>query len=104
MTGGRGLAVEAGLADPATPALPFDAAGEQPGPVGILVNNAAGWLAGSFAPTGTDRPGRSLRPVSAGPWGQQFTVDAMAAALMIGEFARRRAGEHLLTAHLPPPS
>ncbi len=35
------------------------------------------------------RLGRSLRPVTAATWGQQFTVDAMAAALMIGEFARR---------------
>ena len=45
--------------------------------------------ADTFAPAGTDRLGRSLRPVTAATWGQQFTVDAMAAALMIGEFARR---------------
>jgi NAD(P)-dependent dehydrogenase (short-subunit alcohol dehydrogenase family) len=38
--GGRAVAVEADLADPAAPALLFDAAEEQLGPVDILVNNA----------------------------------------------------------------
>jgi 3-oxoacyl-[acyl-carrier protein] reductase len=87
--GGRAVAVEADLADPAAPALLFDAAEEQLGPVDILVNNATGWLADTFAPSATDRLGRSLRPVTAATWGQQFTVDARGAALMIGEFARR---------------
>ena len=87
--GGRAVAVEADLSDPATPALLFDAAEEQLGPADILVNNATGWLADTFAPSGTDRLGRSLQPVTAATWSQQFTVDAMAAALMIGEFARR---------------
>jgi 3-oxoacyl-[acyl-carrier protein] reductase len=87
--GGRAVAVEADLADPAAPALLFDAAEEQLGPVDILVNNATGWLADTFAPSATDRLGRSLRPVTAATWSQQFTVDAMGAALMIGEFGRR---------------
>ncbi len=87
--GGRALAVEADLSDPATPALLFDAAEEQLGPVDILVNNATGWLADTFAPSGTDRLGRSLQPVTAATWSQQFAVDAMGAALMISEFARR---------------
>jgi 3-oxoacyl-[acyl-carrier protein] reductase len=87
--GGTALGMEANLADPATPALLFDAAEEQLGPVDILVNNATGWLADTFAPSGTDRLGRSVQPVTAGTWDQQFKVDAMAAALMIGEFARR---------------
>ena len=87
--GGRALAVEADLADPASPAMLFDAAEEQLGPVNILVNNATGWLADTFASSRTDRLGRSLQPVTAPAWSQQFKVDAMAAALMIGEFARR---------------
>jgi 3-oxoacyl-[acyl-carrier protein] reductase len=87
--GGRAVAVEADLSDPATPALLFEAAEEQLGPVDILVNNATGWLADTFSPSGTDRLGRSVRPVTAATWSQQFTVDAMAAALMMGEFARR---------------
>jgi 3-oxoacyl-[acyl-carrier protein] reductase len=87
--GGQAAAVEADLSDPAAPALLFDAAEERFGPVDILVNNATGWLADSFAPAGADRLGRSLQPVTAGTWTAQFTVDAMGAALMISEFARR---------------
>jgi 3-oxoacyl-[acyl-carrier protein] reductase len=52
--GGRAVAVEADLSDPATPAMLFDAAEEQLGPADILVNNATGWLADTFAPSGTD--------------------------------------------------
>jgi len=87
--GGRAVAVEADLSDPAAPARLFDAAEDQLGPVDILVNNATGWLADTFAAAGQDRLGRSLQPVSAATWRQQFAVDAMAAALLIGEFARR---------------
>jgi 3-oxoacyl-[acyl-carrier protein] reductase len=87
--GGRAAAAEADLSDPAAPALLFDAAEEQFGPVDILVNNATGWLADTFAPAAADRLGRSLQPVTAATWTAQFTVDAMGAALMISEFARR---------------
>ncbi len=87
--GGTAAAVEADLSDPATPALLFDTADEQLGPVDILVNNATGWLADTFTPTRTDRLGRSVRAVTAETWTRQFTVDAMGAALMISEFARR---------------
>jgi 3-oxoacyl-[acyl-carrier protein] reductase len=87
--GGRVLAIEADLSDPATPGVLFDAAEHGLGPVDILVNNATGWLADTFAPSATDRIGRSLQPVTADTWSRQFTVDAMAAALLIGEFARR---------------
>ena len=87
--GGRATAVEADLADPSSPAVLFDAAEAELGPVDILVNNATGWVADTFAPAAADRLGRALRPVSAATWQQQFTVDAMAAALLIAEFARR---------------
>ncbi len=87
--GGRAVAVEADLSDPATPAALFDAAEARIGPVDILVNNATGWVADTFAAGAADRLGRSLRPVSAATWRQQFTVDAMAPALLIQEFARR---------------
>jgi 3-oxoacyl-[acyl-carrier protein] reductase len=87
--GGTAAAVEADLSDPGTPALLFDAAEEQFGPVDILVNNATGWLADTFAPARADRLSRSLQPVTAATWTRQFTVDAMGAALMISEFARR---------------
>ena len=56
--GGRAIAIEADLSDPATPALLFDLAEQQFGPVDILVNNATGWLADTFAAAETDRLGR----------------------------------------------
>jgi 3-oxoacyl-[acyl-carrier protein] reductase len=87
--GGRAAAAEADLSDPAAPALLFDAAEEQLGPVDILVNNASGWLADTFTPARADRLGRSLQPVTVATWTRQFAVDAMGAALMISEFARR---------------
>jgi len=87
--GGRAVAVEADLSDPEAPARLFDAAEERLGPVDILVNNATGWLADTFAAHGTDRAGRSLRQVSAQTWARQFSVDAMGAALLIAQFARR---------------
>jgi 3-oxoacyl-[acyl-carrier protein] reductase len=93
--GGRAAAVEADLSDPDAPTALFDTAEAELGPVNILVNNATGWLADSFAPgaadpTGaTDRLGRDLQPVTVAGWSRQFTVDAMAPALLIAEFARR---------------
>jgi 3-oxoacyl-[acyl-carrier protein] reductase len=93
--GGTAVAVEADLSDPAAPARLFDTAEERLGPVDILVNNATGWLADTFAARLVDEAGRTLQPVTAQSWTRQFTVDAMAAALMIAEFARRhiaRAG------------
>jgi 3-oxoacyl-[acyl-carrier protein] reductase len=87
--GGTAGAVEADLSDPASPSRLFDTAEEQFGPVDILVNNATGWLADSFGAAAADWAGRSLQPVTAATWTQQFAVDAMGAALMIAEFARR---------------
>jgi 3-oxoacyl-[acyl-carrier protein] reductase len=87
--GGLAVAAEADLSDPATPAVLFDLAERRLGPADILVNNATGWLADTFTPAETDRLGRVLQPVTAATWSQQFGVDAMAAALLIAEFARR---------------
>ncbi len=88
-SGGRAVAAEADLTDPRSPAVLFDLAEERLGPVDILVNNATGWLADTFAPARTDRLGRTLQPVPEASWNQQFRVDAMAPALLIGEFACR---------------
>jgi 3-oxoacyl-[acyl-carrier protein] reductase len=87
--GGRALAMEANLADPVTAAVLFDTAEEHLGPVDILVNNASGWVADTFQPAYTDGFGRPVQPVNPGTWLQQFSVDAMAAGLLIAEFARR---------------
>jgi 3-oxoacyl-[acyl-carrier protein] reductase len=87
--GGIAVAVEADLSSPDTPAQLFDTAEEHLGPVDILVNNATGWLADTFAATTADRLGRTLQPVTAATWTRQFTINAMGAALMISEFAQR---------------
>lgn len=87
--GGTAVAVEADLSDPGTPAMLFDTAEDRLGPVDILVNNATGWVADTFRAAGTDRLGRMLQPVTAETWTRQFRVDAMGAALLISEFARR---------------
>jgi 3-oxoacyl-[acyl-carrier protein] reductase len=89
--GGRAIAVEADLTDPATPARLFDTAEAQLGPVDILVNNATGWVQDTFAPATVHKLGRSMQPVSSATWSQQFAVDAQAPALLIAEFARRHA-------------
>jgi 3-oxoacyl-[acyl-carrier protein] reductase len=87
--GGRAVAVEADLLDRTVPAALFEEAEHQLGPVDILVNNATGWIQDTFVPTEADHLGRALRPVAAATWQQQFSVDAMAPALLISEFARR---------------
>ena len=87
--GGRAVAIEANLSDPATAAALFNAAEEHLGPVDMLVNNASGWVADTFQPAHLDGFGRQVQRVSPGTWLQQFGVDAMAAGLLIAEFARR---------------
>ncbi|MGW4734934.1 SDR family NAD(P)-dependent oxidoreductase [Streptomyces shenzhenensis] len=87
--GGQAEALEADLSDPAAPAAVFDAAEQRLGAVDILINNASGWIQDSFVPRPADRFGRPLRSVTAETWSQQFAVDAMAPALLIGELARR---------------
>jgi 3-oxoacyl-[acyl-carrier protein] reductase len=88
-SGGKVIAMEADLADPATPSMLFDAAEEALGPVDILINNATGWIADSFNGEDSDRFNRELHQVSAATFDQQFAVDARATALLISEFAIR---------------
>ena len=92
--GGRAVAVEADLSDPDTPARLFAAAEQDLGPVDILVNNATGWVQDTFTPAEQDAFGRALRPVTQDSFERQFAVDAMAAALLIAEFARRHIERH----------
>ncbi len=92
--GARAVAVEADLADVTTIPGLFDRAEADLGPVEIVVNNASGWTADTFASTrvtlGIDRS-----PVTATTIDQVMAVDARAAALIISEFSARlmaRAG------------
>jgi 3-oxoacyl-[acyl-carrier protein] reductase len=89
--GGRAIAVDADLRDVNVPAMLFDSAEAELGPVDILVNNATGWLADTFKPAGVDREGRSMVRVTAETHDAQFSVDARASALMIAQFAERHA-------------
>lgn len=90
-SGGRAVSLEADLTDDATPTALFDAAEAAFGPVDILINNATGWIADSFAVERLDRLDRQLRRVSAETFDRQFAVDARAAALLISEFSLRHA-------------
>lgn len=89
--GGTAVAVEADLADAAVPRALFDRAEAELGPVDILINNASGWLADTFAVASQDRFGRRLTRVSAETFDTQFAVDARGAAALISEFALRHA-------------
>src|SRR5688572_13653562 len=92
--GGDAVAIEADLADRATPARLFDFAESEFGPVDILINNASAWLADTFVPSTPDRLGRNTTRVSADTFDRQFAVDARASAALIAEFARRHAARH----------
>jgi 3-oxoacyl-[acyl-carrier protein] reductase len=87
--GGRAIAVEADLVDPATVPALFDTAEQAFGPVSILVNNASGWRQDTFAPAERDAFGRRMEPLGPDTFAPQFLVDARGSALMIAELARR---------------
>jgi 3-oxoacyl-[acyl-carrier protein] reductase len=87
--GGRAVAVEGDLADPATPARLFDAAEQSLGPVEILVCNASGWVQDTFSASERDAFGRPMAAVTAATFDAQFAVDARGTALLIAELARR---------------
>ena len=87
--GGRAAALEADLTRDDTPARLFDAAEAELGPVDILILNATGWIADSFAGAARNAVGHALTRVSARTHAQQFGVDAYGSALLISEFARR---------------
>lgn len=89
--GGSAIAIEADLADAGTAGRLFDTAEAAFGPVDILINNASGWVADTFAPTPKDHFGHQQKRVSAETIDRQFEVDARGSALLIAEFARRHA-------------
>jgi 3-oxoacyl-[acyl-carrier protein] reductase len=94
--GGRALAWEADLADPATAAALFDAAERALGPVDILVNNAAHWEADTLVPAGREAASPDEWPprspaLSAGSFDRHLAVNARAPGLTMAELARRHA-------------
>jgi 3-oxoacyl-[acyl-carrier protein] reductase len=89
--GGRAIAVEADLADAGTAARLFDSAEAAFGPIDILINNASGWVADTFAPKAGSRFGVQPERVSAESIERSFAIDARAAALLVAELAHRHA-------------
>ena len=87
--GGKAVEMEADLGDASVVSELFEFADAELGPVDILVNNATGWVADTFATNGKHVTGLSLEAVSASTHDQVFSVDARGGALLIAEFARR---------------
>ncbi|HMF94420.1 MAG TPA: SDR family oxidoreductase [Vicinamibacterales bacterium] len=87
-SGGRAVAVEADLRDAAAIPMLFAEAERQFGPVDILINNASGWIADTFA-SPEQRFGHPQHRVSLESFDHVFAVDARAAAMLIAEFADR---------------
>lgn len=93
--GGRAKAMEADLSDAGIAERVFDTAESAFGPVDILVNNASGWLADTFAAKNVEQYGLGLERVSAETIDRQFAVDARGSALLISEYALRHVRRDL---------
>jgi 3-oxoacyl-[acyl-carrier protein] reductase len=87
--GGSAVAMEADLRDAGAPARLFDFAEAELGPVDILINNATGWVADTFAAGGKHLAGPEKVRVAEASYDPVFSVDARGGALMISEFAKR---------------
>jgi len=95
--GGKADCCEGDLAEPDLIPTLFDRAEKQLGPVDILVNNAADYLADTFLPEKTLKQGdRALweggpqsSTLTAASCDRHFAVNTRAPALLMAEFARR---------------
>lgn len=96
-TGGRADSCEGDLAKPDLVPMLFDRAEEQLGPVDILVNNAADYLADTFLPEETSGQGDQAlweggppsSSLTAASCDRHFAVNTRATVLMMAEFTRR---------------
>lgn len=97
--GGRAEAWEADLADPAVVPQLLDRAEKALGPVEVLVNNAADFVADTFLPEKSpeqgdrciDGLGPLMSTITAESHDRHFAVISRAVALLMAEFARRHA-------------
>ena len=90
--GGDAVSVEADLRDDSVVAELFDHAETELGFVDILINNATGWMADTFAAGKEHVTGMRSEVLTASTHDQVFGVDARGGALLIAEFARRHIG------------
>ena len=87
--GGQAVAEEADLRDESVIPQLFEIAEKEFGPIDILINNATGWVADTFAPDRKHVTGMGSAKINAETHDQVFSVDARAGALLIAEFADR---------------
>ncbi|UCC44216.1 MAG: SDR family oxidoreductase [Candidatus Zixiibacteriota bacterium] len=94
--GGKAQTLEGDLSNPTTVVKVFDATEKKLGPVDILVNNAADYLADTFVPDSVTSEEASLwnggplrSAITAESHDRHFAVNTRAAALLMAEFARR---------------
>ena len=87
--GGQATAKEADLRDASIIPQLFEIAEKKFGPVDILINNATGWVADTFAPDRKHVTGIGSALLNAETHDQVFSVDARGGALLIAEFAER---------------
>lgn len=95
--GGRATSYEGDLASPELIPLLFEQAEQKFGPVEVLVNNAADYLADTFLPATTMKEGEKalweggpfISTINVESHDRHFSVNSRAPALMMAEFARR---------------
>ena len=95
--GGRAASYEGDLADPELIPLLFEQAKQKLGPVEVLVNNAADYLADTFLPEASMEEGEKIlwkegpliSTINVESHDRHFAVNSRAPALMMAEFARR---------------
>ncbi|MHC4458460.1 MAG: SDR family NAD(P)-dependent oxidoreductase [Planctomycetota bacterium] len=93
--GGKCLAIEADLSEPANIVMLFDEAERALGPVDIVVNNAAYGKCDTFVPSAAlgENPvfvdELPMTTITADTHDAHFTVNSRAVALMMAEFAKR---------------
>jgi 3-oxoacyl-[acyl-carrier protein] reductase len=90
--GGKAVAFEADLGDPANIPLLFDACEDKLGPVDVLVNNHTYCVMETFDPALVSDQGLGIRPITAAGIDAHFGVNARAVALMMSEYLKRYLG------------
>lgn len=92
--GGRAIACETDLGDPAHIPLLFDRCEAALGPVDVLVNNHTHCVAETFDPARVSTAGLGVRLISAEEIDAHFAINSRAYALMMAEYVARYLARH----------